>query len=954
MKRSNTAALVAGVLLALGAADAVTAAGAAVASGKIDPRLHAALALRGASAGRRSPGGGAQLSLRGDSPAEAVVLPVILRTSLSNAALIALGVEVRSRAGELVTANLAAGDLERVAAEPSVALIEGAYPLAPALDASIPDIRADLVSQADSGYTGSGVIVGIVDTGIDLTHEDFQNDAGETRILSIWEQDAVAQAPPSGFAYGREYSRSEINSGRASAHRDLAGHGTHVAGVAAGDGSSLSPAKYRGVAWQADLIVVRNYGDDIFTYGGALPYGNGATTVGTIDALVYLINQARALGKPLVVNLSQGTSMGPHDGTTLFEQMVDLLVRDEGLNLCVAAGNDGAQSWHGRVRVTGQVGEFTLWHDASGEPRGDILFECWYEPNDRFTWEIESPLGGRALLAGDASSPEGLELSLGASPDSIGFWTTPQHPVNGQGYGLFWLLNRSAGLATGTWTVRARAANHLPGGGGVDLYCERNQESVRVVAGATAAGTITMPASSAQVISVTSHNTKLQWQGQDGWHTAAQLGYAENPLGAISTFSSQGPRRDGALKPDLSAPGMIIAAAHSAWYVSNAGFNDPGGRHTYLLGTSMASPHVAGAIALMLEKDPTLTPAQIKSILQQTARRDAFTGTAANTTFGYGKLDVKAAVDAVAGSPECATVLGDADGDDDTDVYDLVAAINDIIGRTALGPGAQVCADVNADRTLNVQDLALIVGLILGSGSANGPVSDESPPALAWTESLTETGYRLNLAGGTIAGVQLAFMPPPGCELAGAPRVRGSAEAQVAHHERLGQHYLIALAPGGVLAAPGDEISIEIPLAALRGTELPGSGFEVAALIVTDPAGRRLALAEQPELWPLGGRPVPATGLAAFLERIRPNPARGAATIRYTLAESGVVRIVIHDFAGRLVRRLVNSWQMAGDHHLAWDGGDERGRAVPAGIYFARLSTPGGAPQSRRILLAGD
>ncbi len=994
MRSATTAVLFAAMVLVCGApgmAGAVRAASASSpppasqadgAAGKIDPRLRAALAGPTESAARGLVGAGARVGSFGlpaqaapgtsrwsDSPGQ-VAFPVILRTTLSAAELAALGVRAGCRVGDLVTGAVAAGDLERVAAHPAVVSIEGAYRLEPALDASIPDIRADLVNQAESGYTGSGVIVGIVDTGIDLAHEDFKNDRGETRILSIWEQDALIQAPPSGFGYGREYSRSQINSGQASAHRDLGGHGTHVAGIAAGDGSALTPAKYRGVAWQADLIIVRNYGQDIFTYGGAPPYGDGPTTVGTIDALVYLINRARALGKPLVVNLSQGTSMGPHDGTTLFERMVDGLVRDEGLTLCVAAGNDGAHAWHGRARASGQVAEITLLHEPAGSPSGEIIFECWYSPNDRFTWEIESPLGKQALLAGDASPSLGLELSLSAAPDSIAFWTTSAHPVNGQGYGLFWLLNRSTGLTTGTWTVRARAANQLPGGGVVDLYCERNQENVRIVAGVSAAGTIAMPGSAAEAISVASYNTKLQWQGQDGWHTAAQLGYTENPLGAISTFSSLGPRRDGVLKPDLSAPGMIIAAAQSAWYVSQAGFNDPGGKHTYLLGTSMASPHAAGAVALMLQKDPTLTPAQIKSILQQTARRDEFTGAAAGATFGHGKLDVKAAVDAVAGAPECATSPGDADGDGDTDVYDLVAATNDIIGRTALAPGAVVCADVNGDRALNVQDLALIVGLILGTGDgaanpamlaaglaagSEAPASGAgAPPPLAWRESLTETGYRLTLAGGTVAGVQLAFMPPHGCEVAGPPRARGIREVAVAHHARLGQHYLVALAPDGVLAGPGDEIVIEIPLAASGGAGAPAFGLDVAALIVADSAGRRLELAEAPGPPLPDAPPAPATGVAAFLERIRPTPARGAATLRYTLAASGVVRVDILDAAGRHVRRVCDAWQMAGDHSLVWDGRDERERPAPAGVYFARLATPADEPQSRRIVLARD
>ncbi len=934
------------------------------AGGKIDPRLLAALALNPARPTTQAGTAGPAVQAMGSG--EGPAFPVLVRATLTDAELVALGAQVHSRVGDLVTATVAAQDLDRLAGHPDVHAVEAPYRLVPTLDASIPDIRADLVHAAPGGYTGRGVIVGVVDTGIDYTHEDFQDAQGNTRILALWDQTTAVSAPPSGFTYGREYSRQQIDSGLV-LHVDSEGHGSHVAGIAAGDGSSLAEETYRGVAPEADLIVVRNYGDDIFYYGGgATPYGTSATTVGTIDALTYLLQKAQALGRPLVVNLSQGTSMGPHDGTTLFEAAVDELVRSQGLILCVAAGNDQARSWHGRIQVGSAPGRFAIEHDGSQQRESVILFECWYEAGDLFSWEIESPGAARVAIGSNVSPAGGLALGLAALPDSVCYWTTPSHPVNGQGYGYFCLLNRPNGVTAGTWTVYAHPENALPQGGAVDLYCERNQYGLRVVEGVTTISNVGMPGSATEAISVASYNTKLQWQGQDGWHTIAQLGVSENPLGAISTFSAQGPRRDGVRKPDLAAPGQIIASAKAKGYRTDPGFNDPDGRHTYLLGTSMASPHVAGTIALMLEKDPTLGPAEVKSILQQAARQDTYTGPVPNDIFGSGKLDAKAAVDAVEGQVECATRPGDANGDDVVDVFDLVATVNDIIARTPLARAAQACADVNGDRALNVQDLTLIAGLILGTGTGDGApslagdihlrtpaASSEAPGApgkLAWNERFDEDAYHLELSGVPIGGLEMAFMLPRGMMVAGSPRVVGldGGEVRLAHHERLGQHFLVAYAPAGVLADSDDVLHLEVPLRRVWSDPHGPQPFDVTRLIVSDPRGRALRLAGAPSL---PADPPPETsGVAAYVARAWPNPARGPMTLRYELPQSGPVRIDVHDVTGRIVCTLWDGWQMAGGHLLKWDARDHHGRAVPAGTYFARLQTAGGE-HSRKITI---
>ncbi|MBD3162834.1 MAG: S8 family serine peptidase, partial [Candidatus Eisenbacteria bacterium] len=293
------------------------------AAGKIDPNLLLALSTPTTMSGSLKQAA-RKIVILGESP-EAPVFPCIIRTSLDDAALASLGAAPQSRIGEFVTARIAAEDLGRVAADPGVLGIEASYRMVPSLDVSVPEIRANLVNQgAPSGYSGSGVIYGMLDDGIDITHEDFKN-AGGSRVLYIWDHYRDGNAP-SGFDYGYEYTKAMIDAGQASQFVNDGGHGSHVAGIAVGDGSSLPQNTYRGVAWEADIIHVRNGYCDLFCYGGGSPWWGSQTTVGSIDGLNYMINKANALGKPLVVNQSQGTMMGPHDGTTFFEQSYDNLV----------------------------------------------------------------------------------------------------------------------------------------------------------------------------------------------------------------------------------------------------------------------------------------------------------------------------------------------------------------------------------------------------------------------------------------------------------------------------------------------------------------------------------------------------------------------------------------------------------------------------------------------------
>ncbi len=958
----------------------------AAGAGKVDPWLRLALATPGHSVARLMPVA-RNIEIAGSS-LDDLRYPVLLRTTLDDAELVARGVVPDSRAGDIVTATLTPGQLGMLAADPAVSLIEASRWLPSALDVSVPETRADLVNNVGdppAGYTGRGVIVGLIDSGIDHTHADFQKPDGTSRILYIWDHQREGAAP-AGYGYGYEYTKAMIDGGQANQHVDQVAHGTHCAGIAAGDGSSLANHPYRGVAWEADIIAVRNGGScDVFCYGGGVPpwdtggylYGQNGGTKGSIDGLNYMIAKAKALGKPLVVNQSQGVGKGPHDGTTLFEQAYDQLVTDPQKNLiiCIAAGNEQQMASHGQVAVpAGGSASFTLsktWSSTQGDVSNFYMdFECWYPAGRQFRWEVRAP-GGTTLQIPASVPASQYPYQWTARPDTVVYWTATQHPANNQGYANFVIQNWRSGIETGTWTVRAIDEGGT--GGTVDLYVERNQYTAKVVQGLSLDNIVSMPGTADQVITVASYNSKLSWIANDGQPYQATN---ENPVGDISTFSGWGPRRDGAAKPDLAAPGAWVMSVLATGSQPDPRQVGPGGKHKIISGTSMAAPHVTGTVALMLQKKPDLLAAEVKSILQQTARQDGFTGAVPNAKWGSGKLDAKAAVDAVRLGGSCATTPGDANQDHVVNILDVVVTVNDILGVTPLDESGRGCADVDGSNSVSIPDVVLIVNLILQPSAPAPQVEDGAKAApLAWERELTRDALRFRVDGARVGGLEMsvilargwrlgsqapadgavaAGVAAPGAGAAGAGmaaadvRIIGAAfGVSVQAHEENGVCRLVAYAPSGGALGSGP-VTLEIPLVQIFDGGVGPEGIEVARVIAADPVGRPLVLASTPSLDGDDGDAgdarvlLPATAV--------PNPTYGVSRVRYRLWDDGPVTITVFDAAGRSVRDLWDGMQTGGSHELAWDGRDDRGVRVSAGAYFVRVRTAS-SEVSRKLLV---
>ncbi|MCF7889976.1 S8 family serine peptidase [Candidatus Bipolaricaulota bacterium] len=542
------------------------------------------------------------------------------------------GLTLISRTGTIATGL---GDLEAISAlaeNPEVKYVAPSKPVRPLLDESLPLVGADTLHSTQPVNRGDGLLIGVVDTGIDYDHLDFRVDreesvAGEetSRITFIWDQTDGFSSSPAGYAYGSEYDNNDIEEdirdaeGPSSGNvreKDVVGHGTHVTGIAAGDGSSSSTG-YVGMAPAASIVAVKT----------------NFSTSSIIDGVSYIAERADDLGKAgVVTSLSLGTQFGPHDGTSLFESALNDLATKDHL-IAVSAGNSGNKKiHHGHDVARGE--ELTFEVSLPGySPRGDaadyFTLDGFYDPLGNLSVQVRGPNGDVTdpISSGEAAS---FDLAGGSVLISNG-----SSDLNGDNeiYVRVGDLDGNSPPDPGDWDIWVTGIS----GARLDIWVADNllggeNRNLEFSNGDTKM-TIAEPGNAEDLVTVGSFNSRNSW---------GNYSIGGFPIGELSSFSSTGPTRDGRIKPDLVAPG--------AWVVStlaeSASVQDylkvPDGKHWALAGTSMSAPHVAGAAALIWRASSELTASEVSELLIKTTNDSGYL--TPGDSWGWGKLDAKAGV----------------------------------------------------------------------------------------------------------------------------------------------------------------------------------------------------------------------------------------------------------------------------------------------------------------------
>ncbi len=571
------------------------------------------------------------------------------------------------------TINLA--DLERLAEHSGVLKMSFGEESEPMLDRSIPDIRANQIWSFSSGtfggMTGKNVIVGILDTGIDFRHPFFLKTTSPktTRILRIWDPGLQAEADSerspnparlTGSTYGVEYTDEMINAvlqerelilpGKTAPidvrHRDCNGHGTHVASIAAGDGRDKF--RFIGVAPEADLIVVKYLFLQEHPRVGVPPARVGYDQIFR-DAVSYVLNVAEQDfgGRPVVINFSVGNALSPHDGFTDDEDFLtdkfDGAVRKI---FVTSAGNNAGRRQHLKI-------EFPVGGDTF-----DIPFKLYDRRTNRTDFNYCESRSNTRDLKIKFYYPEGpdeISVELDIPHDGMGFIAGPTFggaEVSGRFSGKRYIMRHSSDnqvLRAGRGTVTRRLFE-------IEIEPHNNEHRIGVyMVRVSSPSDLTVHiwcgqsrghgfrVDSSSPLPVDDHSLIGKFGGADNIITVAAYD-AETAGVPVASFSSRGPlvSYGGAPpqpdKPDIAAPGVSIDAARSR----DAKPKQKKAETQAKGGTSMAAPHVAGAVALMLQKNPNLTVDQV--ITKLTTHRRT-TPPPVPEEVGAGRLDAKDAFD---------------------------------------------------------------------------------------------------------------------------------------------------------------------------------------------------------------------------------------------------------------------------------------------------------------------
>lgn len=467
----------------------------------------------------------------------------------------------------------------------------------------------DFRRTIDVSLYGQGILVAIIDSGIDYANIDFRNADGSTRIRYLWDQSlnpADGETAPVGYSIGVEYTKGQIDEAlnaqtvseqrRLVRSQDISGHGTAVAGVAAGNGRN-SGGRYAGVAMQSELIVVK--------LGNPIQEGFPRTTE-LMMGIDYIIRKALELRMPVAVNISFGNTYGGHDGTTLLERYIDDVSNIWKSVFCIGTGNEVASAGHTSGRIISE-GEETI-QLAIQSRQSSISIQIWKEYTDQIEISIINPSGVRVGPVPEILGPH--RFRIGQTEILLYYGEPSPYSISQEIY--IDLLPVESYLTEGIWRIVLSAGKIVTGQYEMWLPSDNVLNRGTGFLFPTDATTLTIPSSASRAISV-------------GAYDARTFAYAD--------FSGRGfTRLTNMVKPDLVAPGVEVMTT------------TVGGGYAAFTGTSFATPFVTGSAALLMEwgivrgNDPYLYGEKVKAYLRRGAKKVPGFDEYPNEEVGYGAL----------------------------------------------------------------------------------------------------------------------------------------------------------------------------------------------------------------------------------------------------------------------------------------------------------------------------
>ena len=459
---------------------------------------------------------------------------------------------------------------------------------------------------------GQGTLIALIDSGIEYENMDFRNEDGTTRIRALWDQSLApgeGRVPPRGYGIGAEYTAEQINEAlrqttfegrrRMVPSLDTSGHGTAVAGVAAGNGRN-SNGQYAGVAPESELLVVK--------LGNPRQEGFPRTTE-LMQGIDYVVRKALELRMPVAVNISFGNPYGSHDGTSWLERCIDDISNILKICIWIGSGNEAASAGHTSGVMREGREEIIQLAVQNNQPSFSI--QIWKEYTDVVDISLMTPAG---VTVGPLQEILGPQRFTVGQTEILLYYGEPSPYSTAQEIFID-MLPRENYVASGVWRIILKPRKVVSGAYELWLPSENVLNRGTGFLFPTEQTTLTIPSTAGRVITVGAYN-------------ALTFAYAD--------FSGRGYTRETNLvKPDIVAPGVDVTTAAV------------GGGYAQFTGTSFATPFVTGGAALMMEwgivrgNDAYLYGEKVKAYLRRGAKPLPGFAEHPNPQVGYGALCVR-------------------------------------------------------------------------------------------------------------------------------------------------------------------------------------------------------------------------------------------------------------------------------------------------------------------------